>query len=268
MDPAQLQQTLGSFKHHIEALYASALRSRKRVAELEARIAMHREGAEAPPDAVMQSQYGEDVLLWEVLGRPRRGFFIEVGAFDGRSLSVSWFFERIGWTGLLIEGIPERCAQCRAARPKSRVEHAALSRRGASGVTRFSVPTGQPMLSFHGTHESHRQRVAREGGAVVEVEVPVTSMDALLEKAPPERIDFAVIDVEGGEPDVLDGFDLAGWKPRVLVIEDNLIALPETPVTRVMAGRGYVEATRLVVNRVYVHQDEREVLERARGWML
>ncbi len=270
MDQAQLQQALGYFKHHIERLYASALRSRKRVAELEARIALGRDGREAPADAVMHSQYGEDVLLWEVLGRPLRGTFIEAGAFDGRSLSVSWFFEQIGWTGLLVEAIPERCEECRRNRPRSRVEHAALSRRGTSGVTTFNVPQAQPMLSYLGTQDAHLQRVAREGGAVRRVEVPATSLDALLEGTPQAagRIDFAVLDLEGGEPDALDGFNLDRHSPRVLVIEDNDIGKPETPVTRIMANTPYVEATQLVVNRVYVHRSEREVLERARGWAL
>lgn len=272
MDPRQLQQTLGYFKHHIEQLYASALRSRKRIAELEARLALERSGRGMPSDAALLSQYGEDVLLWEILGRPLSGFFIEVGAFDGKSLSVSWFFERLGWSGLLIEGIPDRFEACRAARPGSRVVHGALSRRGSAPTARFSVPSAQPMLAFNSTHASHRDRVAREGGTVQEIEVPQTTMDDLLASHPgpdgPPRIDFAVIDVEGGEPDVLDGFDLIKHRPRVLVIEDNQIGQPETPVSRLMAKAPYIEVTQLVVNRVYVLKDERDVIERARGWTL
>jgi len=44
-----------------------------------------------------------------------------------------------------------------------------------------------------------------------------------------------VIDVEGGELEVLDGFDLQIQRPRVLIIEDN--SMGRDPALRNFNGR-------------------------------
>ena len=55
------------------------------------------------------------------------GFFIEVGANDGRRQSNTLYFEKYcSWTGLLIEPIPELARRCRLNRPNCIVENAAL----------------------------------------------------------------------------------------------------------------------------------------------
>lgn len=274
-DHALAGQVAG-LKSHVERLYASCLRSRKRAAALEARLLHPQPPGRHDSLPELSSQYGEDVLLWEVLGRPARGRFIEVGAFDGRTLSVSWFFEQLGWTGLLIEANPGRARQCATNRPASRVVHAALGPRGAHGTAGFVVPRDQEMLAYLTSDAAHRARVERESTGLDRIDVPVTTMDALLDDhgaaASPDDagapIDFAVIDVEGGEPELLDGFDLDRHRPRVLVIEDNAISQPSTPLTTAMTGRGYIEAARLWVNRIYVRQDEPDMLRRARDWQL
>jgi len=187
-----------------------------------------------------RSEFGEDSLLWQLLDRPTTGFFIEVGAYDGLTLSVSCAFEAMGWTGLLIEAIPERFEMCRRSRPGSRVVHAALGKRGSAGTTKFHVA---------------------RGAAMQEVEVPLTTMDALLEgHAGP--IDFASIDVEGAELDLLDGFDLAKWRPRIIVIED--ISAGRNPALDAkLEASGYVLVAWLGFNQVRVHRSEDAILARA-----
>jgi hypothetical protein len=57
----------------------------------------------------------------------RNGFFVEAGANDGIKQSNTLYFEKYkGWTGLLIEPIPELANKCQKNRPNSTVEHAAL----------------------------------------------------------------------------------------------------------------------------------------------
>lgn len=69
----------------------------------------------------LQSQFGEDAFLMDLFDGRTEGFFIEAGAFDGRRLSATYVLEALGWTGLLVEPMPDRFEQCRAARPGSRV---------------------------------------------------------------------------------------------------------------------------------------------------
>ena len=58
----------------------------------------------------------------------QRGFYVEVGAYDGKVISNTYYFEQLGWTGALVEPHPEKAAACRVNRPRSRVfECAAVS---------------------------------------------------------------------------------------------------------------------------------------------
>ncbi len=207
---------------------------------------------------------GEDVFLWTLLGPKPTGRFIEVGAFDGVRHSVSYLFESVGWTGVLIEGVPELAEAARAARPGSHVVHAALSKRGSTGTTTFGV------LRKGGEVKSDSSLAAASAGkrGLEAVEVPLRTMDDVLDEAGAgagtgEPFDFALIDVEGGEADLLDGFDLSRWRVRVIVIED-LTGGADATVRGLLEGAGYERAARLGRNDVYVRTDEPELPERAR----
>lgn len=250
----------------LKQLIQGQLALKRRVYRLDAVEKLRLAGREPRLPVQFRSQFGEDLLLWDLLDGQLDGTFIECGAFDGQTFSVSWIFEALGWGGLLVEGTPSRAEQCRRCRPGSAIEHAALSKRGSDGTTKFTVVEGPAgdVLSFLSTSDEHRQRVAQQGGRPVEVEVPLTTMDAVLAKHTDRLgpIDFAVIDVEGGELDLLDGFDLNRHRPRVLVIEDNYMA-PNSALAQHMARLPYTQVFQLYVNRVYVRNDETSLLQRA-----
>src|SRR5690349_2843700 len=57
----------------------------------------------------------------------RDGVFLEAGAFDGFWGSNTYWFERFrGWSGVLVEPIPQFAALARKERPRSRVFQCAL----------------------------------------------------------------------------------------------------------------------------------------------
>jgi FkbM family methyltransferase len=205
-----------------------------------------------------RSQFGEDALLWDFFAGQLQGFFIEVGAFDGYKFSVSYAFESIGWDGLLIEAIPERHAQCVQRRPHSRVAHAALSCRGSSGTTEFTVTDDfhGGMLSYLNPDPAHVEAPGLKSAPRRKVQVPLTTMNDLLGDREGE-IDFAVIDVEGGELLLLDGFDLEKYRPKLLLVEDNTIIDRggDPQLARLMEQSGYKEKARLEMNRLFVRAD-------------
>src|SRR5205814_5378637 len=55
------------------------------------------------------------------------------------------------------------------------------------------------------------------------IDVPVRTLDDILfEARAPLGFDFLSIDVEGHELEVLSGFDLARWRPRLVLLEDHV----------------------------------------------
>jgi len=245
----------------IDRLPDAVVRTRQRLFGLEATLALGASGRRPRERVVFRSQYGEDSLIWDLLGGQTEGVYVECGAFDGLTFSVTSGFDSMGWEGLLVEAIPERFTECVRNRPNAIVRHAALGGPGQPATAQFvhldDIEGG--MRSHGATTTAHGPRTAAHAGRLVTV--PATTMDALLEEHfPGRRLDVAVIDVEGGETELLRGFSLARWAPRVLLIEDNA-RLDETPLARVMAGEPFVQIGWLDVNRVYVHRDERTILD-------
>jgi FkbM family methyltransferase len=208
------------------------------------------------------SQFGEDMLIWDLFAGKTQGFFIEAGAFDGRTLAVTYALEAAGWSGLLVEAIPELAENCRRIRPGSRIVQAALSKRGSKGTVKFEQMVDPKRAPHSGMVEGNREYSGHyyKRHQTTTIEVPVMTMDQALEgHAGP--IDVVVLDVEGAEADVLDGFDLAKYRPRVLLIED-LSERKDPVVPGILEKAGYVRVGRLEVNDLYIRRDETALLER------
>ena len=174
------------------------------------------------------SQYGQDRRLYqEIFHNKRKGFFVDVGAHDGRSLNNTLFFqENLDWTGINIEPNPMVFAQLEKNRPKCINERVAIG--GKNGTCAFLCNTGYTeMLSgiIDSYDPRHRQRIQKElkehGGKSTEIEVKMTRMDTLLEKHNVTHIDYLSIDVEGNEKQVLESIDFSKVTIDVIGFEVN-----------------------------------------------
>lgn len=246
-------------------LSAAVRRSEQRISALEAVNILAAQGRKPRMPVEFRAQFNEDVWLWELFNRRTDGFFIEVGAFDGYNYSLSYVFECVGWTGLLVEAIPSKYQLCAQRRTASRVVHAALGRRNAPSTAQFTLvddPYGG-MLSFNATTREHLSKIGPRF-RTEKVTVPQTTMNALLADHTGD-IDFASIDVEGGELDLLDGFDLLKHRPKVLLIEDNERGA-DPAIGQFMAAMPYTFCDWLGHNRVYIRSDLTDLQERLR-WL-
>lgn len=264
MTQLDLQAAFQQLQQQLAATQMQLLRTRQVAVASQAELMLQRAGRSPSYPVEFTSQFGEDLAAWQLLGGQLDGFFIEAGAFDGYHYSVTYCLEAVGWRGLLVEALPDAAEQCRQRRQGSRVVHSALSRRGAPPSSTFHVLEDRygGMLSYLTATDQHV--AATSWAKRSTITVPVTTLDQLLCDHT-AAIDLAVLDVEGAELDVLDGFDLSRFKPRVLIIEDN--SQGRDPALRnFMSQHPYELAFRVAVNDVYVRKDEAEVLERVK-WM-
>lgn len=259
----QCFQRMAAMEQSLQAAAHNITRLRRQVFSLEAAEAVRRDGRTIDAPIEFSAQYGEDTIIWDLLGRPVRGFFVEVGAFDGKSFSGSLALEQMGWRGLLVEPIPERAAECKSNRPNSAVIHAALGGPDAQGETSFTVTEDQHggMLSYRAQPTpGHRRELDQMKAKERTVTVPFTNLANLLEGRT-DRVDAAIIDVEGGEIDVIRGMNLEKFRPRVMVIEDSRFD-QETALSKFMQKTAYLQVATIGCNRVFVHKDEREIFDR------
>ena len=207
------------------------------------------------------SQYGEDHLIWRFFNFKSNGFFFDIGAFDGRHISNSYSFARQGWKGICVEAHPYYYTLCKENRPESHCAQCACVSNPA--VSEISFKTDKLGL-FSGlkaeVNDNIKTHYARLEGIEPKLEtvtVPAKTASQLLNEYSGQipKIDFVSIDVEGAELDVLRGFDLNRYQPRLFVIE----ATSETErnaISESLASYGYQLARINFANSFYVCSDE------------
>lgn len=202
------------------------------------------------------SQFGEDRVLSWVFRRKPRGRCVEVGANDGQNDSTTLLLERKGWDCVLVEPNPELCSLIRQVR-RARVFECAASSQVGTAVLNIAVGPGRAHgVSSVGEDDATRSRIAGFGFDARQVTVQTRTLDDLLQEAEFfAPIDFVSIDVEGHELEVLKGFDMARWRPRLMLMEDNSnhedLAVPEY-----LREQGYVQLARTGVNDWYAHASD------------
>lgn len=202
--------------------------------------------------------------MWEFFGHQKKGYFIDIGAFDGIHLSNSYSFEQQGWKGMCVEAHPEYFSLLKKNRPRSLCLHFACVRYRNTHMIEFQMEKMGLLSSILATHEFRedvRSRYERRGlhfQGFRSVEVPAATLNELLEKFFSRKtpIDFLSLDVEGLEPEVLQGFDADGYSPRVMVVEANTDAVESEIIEILTSQRKYLFAGRLAENLFFVKNKE------------
>lgn len=195
-------------------------------------------------------------------GHKKDGVFVEVGAFDGESYSNTSCLADLGWHGHYIEPIPDFYARCVARHSKNNDTHIHNIGIG-SHEGEIELHLGGPMTTANDEHFETFKKLEwtkAEFLTSTVVKAKQCTLDAFLDNngIRPD-FDLLVIDVEGHEPAVFSGFDLAKWKPTMLIAEisDTKIDLPHfheqyARLNELICSHGYYVVYKDQINTVFV----------------
>lgn len=147
------------------------------------------------PASNRRTQLNQDVFAL-LSNRFAPGFFVEVGANDGFSLSNTVYLEEcFGWDGLLIEANPAYTQQLKMRNCR----HAIAAVTDEPGYYNFQDA---------GLYGGLAKDLAETHKAITDtadsIQVWGTTLRAIFEaNSVPNRIDFVSIDVEGAEPEIV-----------------------------------------------------------------
>ena len=156
----------------------------------------------------------------------RGGFFIEAGANNGFSQSNTYYLEQLrGWTGILVEGIPELYEQCVLERPRAKVFNCALVDNESTDL--ITMKYANLMSIVEGalkTEEADREHInigrkVQQNLDTYEIQVPARTLTSILDECKVEKIDLFSLDVEGFELNVLKGLNFNKYRPNYMLIE-------------------------------------------------
>ena len=208
-------------------------------------------GADGTGGSALRAQHGEDAQLADRFGNKRGGYYVEVGALDGEKLSNTYYFEKeLGWSGVLVEADPQQAENCRQTRPASVVANRAAMAPGSPPSVTLEVAEGKEEFSTLSPNRVYAGILAERNITTHSIEVPTATLDQILEEAGAKHIDFVTIDVEGHELDVMRGFDLARWRPTVVLIE-SAGGAPNVRIAVQLFRAGYARVRRIVINDWY-----------------
>jgi FkbM family methyltransferase len=191
------------------------------------------------------SQWGEDALVLEFFGDEHQGIFFEAGAHHPTNISQTYLLELAGWSGLLVEALPNMRDQFVLLRPQSKLVQKALgSPEQAGQVLSFIVPAdgnlAEARLLGPGEKAPNDSEIHR---------IEVTTISAVLSEAAVEKLDYLSLDIEGHELAALRGLDFDRWQPMLILVEDHLYDLE---LHRFLKTKGYCLVYRLGSNNWYV----------------
>lgn len=198
------------------------------------------------------------------LGSRENGSFVEVGAYDGITYSNTWGLAERGWTGLLLEPVPALAE----ASKRNHVNHLKVSvQQKAIGAQedRIQLRLAGPYTTADPQQAEDYEKVEWAARWMTEevIEVEQITLDAALRKSSiGSDFDVLVVDVEGHEMPVFEGFSLARWTPKMMIVElEDVHPVLHTNrasharLTQRILTEGYGIVYKDSVNTVFVRQD-------------
>ncbi len=162
------------------------------------------------------------IIYEQYFGKRHYGTFIEVGAFDGEYVSNTSGLADIGWNGVYIEPVPEFFSKCKFRHKKNKNVKVIQTAVGAEDGS-LIINIGGPLSTAHNEMRENfknlewaKSNFSNESTCIANL----TTLDSLLEQNMVKKgFELLVIDVEGYEWNVLKVFDIAKWKPQMIIIE-------------------------------------------------
>jgi FkbM family methyltransferase len=196
----------------------------------------------------------ETAIIKDLIPEGFVGTFIDVGAYHPTWLSNSYTFEKEGWTVYCIE--PNIYCIPNLERHRKNVYNLAIGKENKDNVDFFVFETAAgvgSMAGFTGLSEKVTKATRMFGDAFVPREVTkidLRTMDTFIkDNVEEDRVDVMSIDTEGLEMDVLGGFNINKYMPKVVVIE-NITGSEEQEVY--LKQFGYILVRRHEYNDFYI----------------
>ncbi|MCF6231547.1 MAG: FkbM family methyltransferase [Rhodobacteraceae bacterium] len=185
-----------------------------------------------------RSQLRQDLFALTQVDFQTGGFFLEFGATDGVELNNTWLMEKeFGWTGILAEPARGWHDDLKANRDCT-IDTRCVWKTSGDTLQFTEAPRGENSAISSFVKPSRKLR-----GQSYEVET-ISLNDLLEQHDAPKVIDYASIDTEGSEFDILNAFDFDRHSFRVMSIEHNFAGQRED-IFKLLTAHGY---TRVLEN--------------------
>jgi FkbM family methyltransferase len=187
------------------------------------------------------SQLGQDLKVLDFYNKKQGGFYVEIGASDGITLSNTYLLEKeYKWKGICVEPIPKVFSELCQNRPNSNCCNDAVFNTSGSTVS-FHISHASNLLSgINSTIDCGiDQRIVDNNKTEIFVNT-ITLSDLLKKYNAPQFIEYLSLDTEGSELQILKSVDFNEYTFGIIDVEHNYVEPRRTQMRNLLISNGYV----------------------------
>jgi len=185
---------------------------------------------------------GEDMILRKIFYRKMEGFYLDVGAYHPKKSSNTYFFYKKGWKGINIDAMPGSMKMFNRFRPNDINIETPVGKEDE--LISYYEFEDKALNGFETEILKSKDQLKTQNKIKKIHELKSRSLNSILEESLPkdQKIDFLSIDVEGSEMEILSGFDLKKYKPKLVLVEIwnfEIGEFPNNSVDEFLRNEGY-----------------------------
>jgi len=183
------------------------------------------------------SHIGQDKWVSECLHLKKKGFFLDFGAFDGKTISNTYFLEKeLEWNGICVEPNPFFYSRLCGSRNCTLINSALwpISRQSLQ----FCDAHGLSSIVEFRDCDVNAERRKEATKALIEVDT-INPTELLRRFNAPTLIDYLSLDVEGCEYEVLEAIDLTTYHIALMTIEHNHVTEKRDKIRKYLTNNRY-----------------------------
>jgi FkbM family methyltransferase len=185
-----------------------------------------------------KSQWKQDINVLKFYKEKQNGFFVEIGANDGITLSNTYLLEtEYNWKGICVEAIPNLFKKLIINRPNSLCCDKAVYNESNKEVI-FDIAECSLLSGISKNIDKHKEKVDLNKTII---QVNTISLNDLLHKYnAPKFIEYLSLDTEGSEYEILKMFDFNNHIFGFIDVEHNFVEPRRTLIKKLLTDNGYV----------------------------
>lgn len=202
---------------------------------------------------------GLDTIYQERFGKLETGTFVEIGAFDGETHSNTSGLADAGWRGVYVEPVPDHVVLCMERHKTNDVSVLEALVGNVGGVRSLNVAgelssvikKPDAMYKKAGLEDLYNQEDQHKV-----IQVPQVTLNYVMQTFDIKPgFELLVLDCEGAEWPVLSVFDIAVYKPKMVIVEMHEESPEWQAIDSIKKDTGLINNYMLVRGYETIHKD-------------
>ena len=206
------------------------------------------------------SEHGEDILIHRLLLWKENGFYVDVGCYHPRNMSMTPRLRNFGWNGINIDADERVIKRFNTELPHLTNLCVAITDKNCDVVLRRYEDSVINTISQK--QKNHLDNIEKNDGLFTkqldESTVEAKSLTTILDSFEIEQIDFLNLDIEEMELEALRGFPFDKYLPSVIACEIHRLVLENSDkneIVHFLMEQGYILQSYIFHTAIFIRKN-------------